>query len=335
MEQEGEEGGLAMDRTPRPLKGKELSAELKTWLGKRARSDGMSVGKVAKEFGLSRTVIYKYSLRVKEGQPLYGKRGRPPLLDDVGCETVRRDADANLPTQNLVELVDKAVCNRAEELNRPLGKFDGVSRRTALRIAVRVGLRKETPKTVTAARDGVQLKREDLPEPEELQTLLKEKGTDPDRAPGSLAGKNLSAEVKTWLGKLARAEGMTAGKVAREFGLSRVTVNNYARRVQEGLPFYDMGGRPRLLDEQGCEDLRHEVGDVVPADGFRGLVNQAIQHRAEALNRPLGKFAGVCRHTARRIAARVGLRRQGQEDRLVMDPPAGDFELVPEPLATH
>jgi hypothetical protein len=143
---------LELVRTPRSLRDRPISQAIKYWLGRLARSPGMSARKVALMYGLSHTVICKYQHAEELQTPLYTGGGRPPLLDEIGQAKVMNEISGCMPAVEFIALIDRVVLERSNDNNRALGQWNGTSRQTVKRFILANDLGEGNAEEETKAR---------------------------------------------------------------------------------------------------------------------------------------------------------------------------------------
>lgn len=150
---EANEDVLDLVRTPRDLKNKPLSQKVKYWLAYLAERADSSHRQVGKVYNISHVTIGKWVLAMKENRILHEKGGRPCLVDAQTAAFIMTSLHAPMPVPQFKSLVDKAVEDRFQELNRPMLQFNGLSRQSMKRLKARYELKSGNAEENTKARE--------------------------------------------------------------------------------------------------------------------------------------------------------------------------------------
>ena len=73
----------------------------------------------------------------------------------------------------------------------------------------------------------------------------------------NLVASELSAEEKLWLGSNIAEGTFTVTELIERFSLGRALLNKYAKRYRDGCPLYGGSGRPKFLDKNSIEAVKH------------------------------------------------------------------------------
>ena len=123
--------------------------------------------------------------------------------------------------------------------------------------------------------------------------------------------KLLSSEDKAQLGRMGRGGRGKVVKVAKKYNLSIAAIKKYCHRSKKGIPCYEKGGKPPLLDEEDKAALRQwftENRGVYAGTELDEKVSELAKARHLQRGKYITTFVEPSRKTIKRLEKELGIK---------------------------